>query len=282
MPASPEILESLARDIALEHAAILQYIVQGRQLRDSPLANDVMEMAREEMWHMEWLIEAIRDRGGVPTVDRGDVFVSATLLDGMQADIRAEQTALDHYVVTLGVIADTDPELRMLIERIVDDERHHRVAFTRLAQRVAADGEGAHAPAPAIGPEDIPHVGPIVALEYEGLLRHLWSKYGCGDCEQAEQYFELAIDEMRHVAWAAGFVVGLGTPTQQEILTDRVVPVASREAALAQSEKFEGRAADTYHLLAPGAADPALKGTLERAERRHAFNRHLLERMRES
>lgn len=278
--AAPELLASLATDLALEHAAVYQYIVQGRQLRDSALANDVMELAREEMWHLDWLADAIKERLGVPTVDRGDVFLSAGILEGLRADIHSEEVALAHYACTLELIGDDDPELRLLIERIVDDERHHHAAFARLAERVVRDGESEHLARPCIAPGDIAHVAPAVALEYEGLLQHLWSKYGCDDCEQADTYFELAIEEMRHAAWAAGFMAGLGAPVQPELLTDRVMPVSSRAEALARSEAFERKAAETYEALSSGVGNLELRDALQRAARQHAYHRDLLDRMR--
>ena len=56
------VIESLNTDLALEHGAIIQYLFHAVQLRDTPLAGPVMEMAREEMWHMDWLVEAIGER----------------------------------------------------------------------------------------------------------------------------------------------------------------------------------------------------------------------------
>ena len=131
------------------------------------------------------------------------------MAESMREDVEAEERALTHYAKTLELLGDSDPELSALIERIVDDERHHHTRFDHLAAEVRAGGEApcAH---PLMGIEDMAVVGPTIGLEYASLLQYLWNKYGSGDCEAGEQYFEFAVDEMRHLTWAAAYVPGVG------------------------------------------------------------------------
>ena len=204
---SARIVETLNADLALEHGAIFQYIVHAGQLRGTPLAEAVMEFAREEMWHLEWLAEAIVERGGEPGLGRSEVFTSESVLESMGADVGAEDAALEHYAKTLGIIGDADDGLTRLIERIVDDEHHHRENFVALENQVAADGEAAYALSPVVSPVEIPLAAQALVLEYEGLLRYMWSKFGCTEPEEAETFFELAVDEMRHGSWATGYLV---------------------------------------------------------------------------
>ena len=155
MTVSAEVIESLKIDLALEHGAILQYVVHGTQLRDAAITDPVRKIAREEMWHFEWLAEAIRDRGGEPTLDRADLFLPSSMVDSLREDVATEDKALAHYARTLELLGASDPALKRLIERIVDDERHHRARFERLeasATDSAApmrDSHGASGPTPA-------------------------------------------------------------------------------------------------------------------------------------
>ena len=279
MSASSEVLASLKGDLALEHAAILQYVIHGVLLRDVAITDPVRKIAREEMWHFEWLAEAIRDRGGEPVLDRDEVFLPALMAESMNEDVRAEERALSHYALTLELIGGSDPELSRLIERIVADERHHRREFEGLTAVVSDGGEEAYAAHPRMGAEDMAVVGPTVGLEYATLLQYLWNKYGCGDCEQGEQYFEFAVDEMRHMSWLAAFVPGVAAPMAAPVPFDTVhLPHSTAEAREA-AEQLESTAAEFYAAKIGQAKNEHLTDDLRRALGQHEFHRYRLERM---
>jgi rubrerythrin len=278
MAVSSEVLASLREDLALEHAAILQYVINGVMLRDVGMTDPVRKIAREEMWHFEWLAEAIRDRGGDPALDRDEIFLSPSMEKSMREGVAAENRALSHYARTLEVIGDSDPELTRLIERIVDDERHHHTQFERLTAEVHAGGEGAYAAHPLMGPEDIAVVGPTVGMEYMTVLQYLMNKYGSGDCEQGEQYFEFAIDEMRHLSWAASYIPGLvSEPVPPDVPTETVRFVASGDEAREAARQLEMHAAEFYSGIVPKAKNELLREDLERAAGQHEFHRQELE-----
>lgn len=279
MAASHEVLASLNEDMALEHGAIFQYVIHAVQLRDTAIADAVKRVAREEMWHFEWLAEAVRDRGGEPTLDRAPLFVAASLGESLRKDVATEGSALSHYERTLDVVGDSDPDLTALVERIMDDERHHAAVFERLADGVESQGEQAYAAAARIQPSDFGVIGPTMASEYAGILQFLWNKYGCGDCEQGEQYFDLAIDEMRHAGWAASYVAGMGVPQPAPVPADRVVFVRSVAQARERAESFEQSAQALYAAKAPEATNPDLRSDMERAADQHVFHRRILARM---
>jgi bacterioferritin len=269
-------MASLQADLALEHGAILQYVIHGALLRDVAITDPVRRMAREEMWHFEWLAEAIRDRGGEPTLDRAEVFLPALMAESMREDVDAERRALAHYARTLELLGDSDPELSALIERIVDDERHHHSQFERLAADVLAVGESAYAAHPIMGIEDMAVVGPTIGLEYASILQYLWNKYGSGDCEAGEQYFEFAVDEMRHMTWAAAYVPGVVAPMPPPVPSDQVHFARSTTEARAAAERIEGAAAAFYPAKVEEAKSEALKDDLRRALGQHRFHAKVL------
>ncbi len=279
MAVSSEALASLKVDAALEHGAIIQYVIHGAMLRDAAITDPVRRIAREEMWHFEFLSEAIRERGGEPALDRAEVMLPKSMADSMLEDVAAENRALSHYAHTLDLLGDSDPELTRLIERIVDDERHHRTKFERLAAQVRAGGEQAYAPHPITGPEDLAVAGPAIGVEYASILQYLWNKYGCGDCEQAEQYFEFAVDEMRHLTWAASYVPGLGDPVAPDVPSEQVRFVHSTDEARELAERVESTAAEFYPAKIGEAKSEDLAEDLRRALGQHEFHRHELERM---
>jgi len=276
MATSPEVLASLNEDLALEHGAIVQYVVHGVQLRDVAVTDPVRKTAREEMWHFEWLAEAIRDRAGEPALDRADVFLSTSMADSLREDIATEDRALSHYARTLELVGDSDPELARLIERIVDDERHHRTTFERLADEARVGGEQAYAAHPIMGPEDLAVVGPTIGVEYMSVLQYLWNKYGCGDCVQAEEYFDFAVDEMRHLTWAASYLPGLAEPRPPEVPSDRVQFVGSTAEALQVARLLEGVAEEFYPGKIAEAKSAALAADLARAAGQHEYHRYRL------
>jgi len=279
MPISVDAMASLQADLSLEHGAILQYVIHGVLLRDTSITDPVRRIAREEMWHFEWLAEAIRDRGGEPTLDRAEVFLPQLMEESMREDVDAEDRALTHYARTLELLGNSDPELSRLIERIVDDEHHHRVQFERLAADVRAGGESAYSARPIMGIEDMAVVGPTIGLEYASLLQYLWNKYGSGDCETGEQYFEFAVDEMRHLTWAATYVPGLASPMAPPVPTDQVRFARSISDARAAAERLEGMAATFYSARIDEAKCQELKDDLSRALGQHRFHAHVLEQM---
>jgi bacterioferritin len=279
MADSAKIVASLKVDMALEHAAIIQYVIHGVLLRDVGITDPVRKTAREEMWHFEWLAEAIRDRGGEPTIDRDEVFLPVSLAESMRQDVAAEERALSHYARTLELIGDSDPSLARLIERIVEDERHHKTTFERLASQIAASGDEAVSARPIMGPEDMTVVGPTIGTEYATILQYLWNKYGCGDCDQGERYFEFAVDEMRHLSWVATYVPGLGDPVPPPVPTDRVRAVNSTSEARSAAGQLEGQAAGFYSAKVGEAHNEALRDDLARALAQHDFHRAELEHM---
>ena len=276
MSASSEVLASLTEDMALEHGAIMQYVIHGVYLRDVGITDQVRKIAREEMWHFEWLAEALRDRGGEGVLDRADMFLSTSMGDSLQADIATEDLALLHYAHTLEVVGHSDPELSRLIERIVVDERYHRLTFERLARDAQEAGEEAYAAHPITGPEDLAVIGPTIQTEYASVLQYLWNKYGCGDCEQAETYFELAVDEMRHLSQVASYVPGLVGPQPPDVPSDRVRVVHSTDEAQEAARLLEGLAASLYSEKSSAAKGRALSEDLVRAAAHHDYHRYQL------
>ena len=276
-----QVIDSLNVDVAKEHAAIIQYVLHSTQMRGSGAAASVKKTAREEMWHLEWLIQAIEQRGGEPVLTRADVFTFDAILESMRADVAAEDGALEHYEVTLSTIGDTDPALTLLIERIMDDERYHKASFERLARRAETEGEAPFAASPVIGPGDVAGAGAVPVSEYQGALQYLWSRRGCGDCDDAETYFDLAVEEMRHLSMLADCFGGLGRPRVPPEVRDRIEVVGDRSSALDAVTAYEETARLAIGAAEGSVMDAELATELHRIAAQHGYHRVLLEEVRE-
>lgn len=274
----PEVLRSPNVDLAKEHGAIVQYVLHAAQARDSVLISSIMTAAREEMWHMDWLTEAIRERGGKASINRQEpVFTSEGLIRSLEADVEAENDALDHYAKTLELIGDSDEQLTRLIERIMDDERHHRTSFTRMGALVGSKGEEAFRASPEMSPTDAATAAPMVELEYEGLLQYLQNKYGVEDKEESETYFELAVNEMRHLRWVGTCMMGLGVPQPPPAPTDRVERVDGSEAALRRADDYERKASEMIGRIRAAVAGETIAAEMRRIDYQHGYHRFQLE-----
>lgn len=279
MRASPQVLDSLNADLAKEHTAIYQYETHAAQLRDTMLAGAIRDIAREEMWHMDWLIEAIVDRGGTPSVFANVPFFSASFAESLRANVEAEIGALDHYRQTLAVVGGSEPDLIRLIERIMDDERHHEAQFEALVAEVSTAGDDAYRSTPEMDPAEMPAVAPLLAVEYEGLLQYLWNRWGSGDCEAAETFFELATNEMQHLHWIGEYFAGLGTPVPPQGVTERVAAVSDLPSALDRAQTYETGARAAISATAHAVSEEGLRDDLARVRFQHDYHRFVLDRM---
>jgi rubrerythrin len=194
----------------------------------------------------------------------------------IEVDVATEDAALAHYATTLELVGETDRGLTALIARIIDDEHHHRAGFARLADRIAADGDAAHSAKPDIDPKDFAVIGPVIATEYGGTLQYILNKSGVGDCDAADTYFELAVDEMRHILWAASYTAGFGEPQAPPPPPDWVAYPAGEDDALRMATELERRAEPFYTAMVSQASDTRLKSDLGRAGGNHDYHRHLL------
>ena len=127
-----------------------------------------------------------------------------------------------------------------------------------------------------MGPEDLAVVGPTIGLEYGSVLQYLFNKYGCGDCRSGEQYFEFAVDEMRHLGWAANYVPGFGEPKPPPVPSDTVRFVHSVRRGARGSEALEGVSAAFYAEKTGEANSESLADDLSRAASQHEYHRYRL------
>lgn len=138
------ILKNLANDRIGEFVAISQYIFQSvvaDQINED-IGGIFEEIGVVEMMHLDMLMHAIADFGGVPRYEdsKGIYFSTANLnysqklVDMLENNIRGETMAIDNYHMAIRQV--DNESLKRLFERIIEDEQRHLEIFKRIKNNV--------------------------------------------------------------------------------------------------------------------------------------------------
>lgn len=138
------ILKNLANGKMGEFGASGQYIFQSvvADETNEEIGSIFEEIGVVEMMHLDMLMHAITDFGGVPTYQdsSGNFFNTANLnysqrlVDMLENNIRAETMAIDSYMIAIESVSNES--LKRLFERIIEDERRHLEIFNRIKSSV--------------------------------------------------------------------------------------------------------------------------------------------------
>lgn len=138
------ILKNLATSVKGELNGVLQYIYQS--VVANKYNNEIAEIFEEigivEMMHLDMLMNAIVEFGGIPKYEdsNGNPFnmsninYSLKLKDMLQTNIKDEQMALEAYTKAIAKVQNKS--LKELLERIVLDEKHHLEIFKNILNNV--------------------------------------------------------------------------------------------------------------------------------------------------
>ena len=141
-----ETLDTLKQLINGELAAAIQYKIAAETLIGSSNFNYIQshcaEHSEEELDHYQLLVAALMQREGSAdlTVQAlvSDALPATEELEGADVDYiksffaRAEDNAIKAYLAFHEEIKDSDPDLDDIILGIVEDEREHKLDFTRI------------------------------------------------------------------------------------------------------------------------------------------------------
>ena len=200
-----EIIALLKKDMQGEHQAIIQYLAHAYSMDEGGAAGALEAVAREEMRHFDWLADAISELGGDPSTERDPVdFSPGPVSEQLGKDVGLEDTAIAQYQAHIDAIDDEG--VRLILSRILHDEKVHRTAFAEMAK--AAEIASAESPqegdkAPEAG---VPkRLGEIlnqgIRHEYTVVLQYLYHSFVTGDKEFSESLMMRAINEMQHMGW---------------------------------------------------------------------------------
>lgn len=270
-----EIIRLLNDDIRLEHGAIIQYLQHAYVLGEGEVRTEIEEIAREEMYHLQWLSEMVAHLGGVPSLERGEIFLDAPDPAGlMDHNFNAEEGAIRQYLDHLSLI--DDPKVKALIERILQDEREHQGEFTALKEQLKAMPPAEALPFTPEGPqgENSPVVSGLNEAfqgEYATMVQYLRHSFVGLSCPEQRRMSDLSIEAMKHMGWLAERMVDLGGKPDPTPL-----PTPLPEAPQIASLKRLGELKQVYGRILP-EQDLATRDLIERIQGQEDYQETLFQ-----
>jgi bacterioferritin len=159
-----EILNSGVRH---EYTVTLQYLFHGFASQSKELAEQMQNIAINEMQHMGWLAEALVGRGGTPDMSHTALALTPDPEAMLKADIAAERAVTKEYTEQISELGEE--KLQALVAHIRDQEIFHDAQFSELLEEVEAEAESAPPactePAMVVPPPPppvIPSVGSLI------------------------------------------------------------------------------------------------------------------------
>jgi bacterioferritin len=267
-----EIVALLRQDMAGEQQAIIQYLFHAYALGEGEVAAEIEAIAREEMYHLDWLADAIVELGGEPNMQRDPVdFAKVAPSQQLLKNVGLENVAIDQYRVHIQMIEDS--ALQRLLSRILHDELDHKGQFQHLAEKLAAlvapeEAPEGDAPAPSGRLAAILNQG--IRHEYSVVLQYLYHSFVAQDCEVAEQLQNTAINEMQHMGWLSEKLAGSGgTPDMQR---GSLFLTRDTEANLEADIAVEQEVTRDYTSQLSEIEDPGLQHLVKRIRDHEIFH----------
>jgi bacterioferritin len=123
-----DVINMLNADITSEIEAILTYLRHQFVCGVCEISRTMEEIARDEMRHVEWLSEKVVALGGIPTIEHAQLHLEGESLPAMlKRDVGLEEMATNQYQDHIDAI--TDPKIRHLLRKIMNEEIEHRDEF---------------------------------------------------------------------------------------------------------------------------------------------------------
>ena len=254
-----EIVELLNKDIEGEHAAIIQYLVHAYAMGEGEMACEIEGIAREEMRHLDWLAEAVTKLGGIPSFTRGEMrTLGKTVTSWMKNNVRAEEDAIKMYQEHIKAINLS--HIRLLLERILSDERSHLGDFQGFADK--ADKEGLEDMRGERQDKTTKVLNWGIEHEYTVVLQYLLHSYLAPGEEMKKEMQDQAVNEMQHLGWLAEKMVSQGGHPRME--HGKIDRSAKASDMLNADIKIEKQVAAVYDRAATEIDDPKIKRLLTR------------------
>lgn len=209
MSADQALIDMLNADLRDEHISIIRYLIHAYQVgEDTPLGSMLLSMAREEMWHTDWLADVIGEMGVEPDMTPGvyphDPTSNASLL---RSYIKWEDNLIEAYAAQAAKV--DDPEIkRVLMQQSLESATHSR-RFAAALAKLGPEGEEPleYEDSGEFSPRMIDRMQDEMTEEYKLVLQHLRHAFVFEDnCPVSS---ELELIAMRHMKHLSHFAEGL-------------------------------------------------------------------------
>ncbi len=223
----------LNQDFADEHISVIRYLIHAYQVgEDSPLGSMLLAMAREEMWHVDWLGDLLGELGAEPNMVPGvyphDPTSNASLL---RSYIAWEENLIVAYKKQADLV--DDPEIKqVLMQQSIESAVHSR-RFADMLRKLGPEAEQplAFGDPGEFSPAMLGRMQSEMGDEYQLVLQHLRDSFAFEDECTASK--ELELTAMRHMKHLSHFAESLAEAGQNpQFIPPPITPHSTIQAAL--------------------------------------------------
>ncbi len=279
MEEKDKIINYLNYNIALEHAAITQYLFHAFTICEESVEKDLEEIAREEMKHLRMFAHAVVDLGGYPAIDnRAEVFLEAQTKESLLSfDVEAEKMAINVYEKQLKDIKDT--HIRKIFERVIQDESSHLHIFQALVEKLkenlSTNKEGGHVDE---NKAKIAHIlNSYLKKQYQKILESLYQSFmlKAKNPKLSDTIEQRAIDKMKHFGWVAEEISEAGIKPNIDL--PDIEKIENQEQAINYNTKDQEMFSKEVEDIAKNTEDSDLRWILDRISKREIHYEDLQE-----
>jgi|YNPNPStandDraft_1061719.scaffolds.fasta_scaffold07681_8 bacterioferritin len=126
--------EILNQGVRHEYTVTLQYLFHSFMAQSKELAEEMQNIAINEMQHMGWLAEAVEEIEAEPDMSHTELVLTDDPEEMLKADIAVEREVTQAYTSQLPEIEDEN--LQKLVTRIRDHEIYHDAVFSEFLTEV--------------------------------------------------------------------------------------------------------------------------------------------------
>lgn len=123
--------------LRLARTAKLQYEQHLTRIEHEPAQSILADIIADENQHVQWLVTAIEDAGGRPTAESFDLVTPEVYEHMIRADYDTEALIVGEYELHFEEI--WDPQLRPLVQTLLEQSRQHKEIFRGLLEDFGTD-----------------------------------------------------------------------------------------------------------------------------------------------
>jgi bacterioferritin len=201
-----ELIDMLNKDLADEHVSVTRYLIHAYQAgEDTPLGSMMLSMAREEMWHMDWLADEIGEMGAEPDMKQGvyphDPTSNATLL---RSYIAWEEGLVKAYMAQAAAVDKAD--IKRILMQQAKESGIHAKRFAAMLEKLGPEAEEplVYEDTGAFSSEMSTRLESEMLDEYQLVLQHLRHAFVFED-ESCPVSSGLELTAMRHMKHLSHF-----------------------------------------------------------------------------
>jgi len=214
------LIDTLNADLRDEHASVIRYLIHAYQVgEDTPLGALLLSMAREEMWHMDWLADAIGEMGAEPDMAPG-VYPHDPTSNGslLRSYIEWEDGLVKAYAGQAERVSD--PEIKRILMQQSRESAIHSQRFARALAKLGSEAEEPliHEDSGDFSPEMARRLQDEMTDEYRLVLQHLRHAFVLeGDHPELSELELVAMRHMKHLSHFAEELAESGHEPQFEL-----------------------------------------------------------------